>query len=108
MSELLPPLTTRIPLGIAKILKVFKKDGNKQIVGGRVEQGMITADALAEIRRGRDVAGIGTIQELQQNKNKVDRVEKGLEFGILFNSSVLVQTGDVLDIYKEEITKQTL
>ena len=108
LQELLPSVIRRTNIGVAKILKLFKQEGSKQIVGGRVESGFIKKECGAEVKRNKMVIGKGAIQELQQNKNVVDQVEKGLEFGIMFESKTPLKEGDVLDIYQEEVIKQTL
>lgn len=108
LVELLPAITQRTELGLAKILKVFKREGNEQIIGGRMEQGVIKKGCRAEIRKNKTVAGTGVVKELQQNKNVVDQVEKGLEFGIMFDSKTPVEQGDILDLYQEDTIKQTL
>ncbi len=109
MEDMLPPETKRTDLGRAKILKMFKKDGNKQIVGGRVEEGIIKKGAKADIKRGKDVAaGSGLILELQRNKVNAGEVEKGAEFGVMIDSKTAIQEGDVLEIFEEEVVKRTL
>lgn len=108
MNELVPPEIKRTELGRAKILKIFKKDGARQIVGGRVEEGILQKGAKAEIKRAREVIGSGTIAQLQSQKRDVESVERGLEFGILIESKTALQEGDIVEIFKEEIIKQTL
>ena len=108
MQEMIPPVIKRTELGKVKILKVFKKDGIRQIVGGRVEDGVIKREAKFEVRRMKEGLGSGTILELQQAKQKVEEAPKGSEFGISVESKVSIQEGDVLDIYREEIIKRTL
>lgn len=108
MNEMLPPEIKRMDLGRAKILKLFKKEGMKQIIGGRVEEGTITKGAKADIKRFKEVIGQGTILELQHNKQIENQVEKGSEFGILIESKTAIEAGDVLDIYQEDLIKRTL
>lgn len=108
MEELIPPEVKRQDLGTIKILKIFKKDGNKQIVGGRVEEGIIKKEALADIKRRQEVIGRGNISELQQNKSPKEIVEKGLECGILIDSQTAIEEGDVLEIFEETEIKKKL
>ncbi|MBI2055986.1 MAG: translation initiation factor IF-2 [Candidatus Sungbacteria bacterium] len=108
LVALLPSIVRRVDLGVAKILKIFKQETNDQIVGGRIEQGILKRGCFAEIKRNKIVIGKGTVKELQQNKNTVDQVEKGLEFGAMFASKTPLEPGDVLDLYQEEVIKQTL
>lgn len=108
MNEMLPPEIKRIDVGRAKILKLFKKEGMRQVVGGRVEEGTIKKGARADITRFKEVVGQGTILELQHNKQKEDHVEKGAEFGILIESKTMVEVGDVVHIYEEELIRRTV
>lgn len=108
MIEMIPPEIKRINLGKIKILKTFKKDGDKQIIGGRVEEGVAEKGSKCEIRRAKELVGSGIILELQREKIKVEEVAKGIECGIFVESAAAVQEGDVLEIYEEEIVKRTL
>lgn len=105
---LIPPIVTRKDLGKLKILKVFKKEGSKHIIGGRVEDGIAKKGARADIKHFKDVVGTGTIANLQQNKREADEVSRGLECGMLFEAKASVEEGDVLEIFEEEITQRTL
>ncbi len=104
IAAMTPASVTRVDLGRAKVLKLFKRDGARQVVGGRVDDGVIRKDAMIEIRRGRAVAGTGEIRELQQNRQAAAEVAKGSEFGVMINSDTPIEAGDVLAIFAEEKT----
>lgn len=108
IEDLLPPIINKTTIGKARILKIFRKDGTKQIIGGRVEEGIIRKGALTEIRRLKETLGQGNIQQLQQNKQDVEEVRQGSEFGILIDSKTTIQENDWLDVIQEEITKRKL
>lgn len=108
MEEIIPPQITRTSLGKAKILKIFKKDGNNQVVGGRVELGAIKKGAKIEISRMREVIGTGTLVQLQRNKSDTDTVEKGSEFGMLIETKTPIIEGDMIEAFLEEVTRQKL
>lgn len=108
IEDMLPPEIKRTELGRVKTLKIFKKEGKKQIIGGRVEDGLIKNGAAAEIKRRDEIVGKGAILELQQNKQQAREVEKGFEFGALVESDTEILEGDVLVIYEEEIIKQKI
>lgn len=113
MEEMLPPEIRRKNLGRVKILKIFsarggKKDGSRQILGGRVEEGLIKRGVEFEIKRLKESAGSGKILQLQQNKQNTDEVPKGLEFGAMTESKTEVKEGDILEIYEEEIIQKKL
>lgn len=108
ISEMLPPEIRRIDLGRIKILKIFKKDGNKQIIGGRVDDGRVKKGVLFEIKRLKESVGRGNLLDLQQNKISASEVVKGLECGMSIDSATAIEPGDVLEIYEEEVIKRTL
>ena len=108
MEEMLPPIVNRVSLGKAKILKLFKKEGSKQIIGGRVDDGIIRSGAKAEVKRLKESVGIGAIANLQREKQQVSEVGKGSEFGMMIDSKVAIEEGDTLEVFQEEILKQKL
>lgn len=107
-QDIIPPLIQRVSLGKVKILKLFKKDGNKQVVGGRVDEGAAQKGALVDIIRSKESVGTAKILHLQREKREVDEVPYGSECGILADSSETIREGDILEIYKEEKTKRPL
>ena len=108
IEDMLPPVVKRTDLGRAKILKIFKKDGSRQIVGGRVEEGVIKKGASIEVRRGQEILGQGNILQLQRNKQNVEEIGQGSEFGILTDCKAAIQENDWLDIFQDEVIKRKL
>ncbi len=108
MEEIIPPQITRTHLGKAKILKIFKKDGGQQVIGGRVESGMMKKGAKIEISRMREVVGNGALRELQRNKSDTDTVERGSEFGALIETKTPIIEGDMIEAFMEEVARQKL
>lgn len=83
--------------GRAKILKIFSKTKNKQVIGGKVSDGSITASGAVKILRRNEEIGKGTILSLQQHKAETKKVESGNEFGAQIESKVMIAEGDVLE-----------
>lgn len=81
--------------GMAKILKTFSKNKDKQVVGGRVEEGEIKQGNV-QIWRRDALIGNGKIKELQIQKIKIGEAKKGDEFGILVESKMEIAPGDIL------------
>lgn len=108
IEERIPPEIKRVNVGKAKILKVFKREGNKQIVGGRVEEGSVRKGMSAEIKRNKEEVGKGLIVELQRNKIPADEVGQGSEFGMLIETKTEIRDGDILEIVQEETIKRNL
>jgi len=86
-------------LGTAELIKVFNREKNKQVVGGRVLSGRIISGKYVKIsRRGVQIAK-GKILELQHFKMKVSEVEEGKEFGALVEIKNELAKGDLMEIY---------
>ena len=107
-SYLLAPEICREKIGRLKVLAIFKTEGKKQIIGGRVTSGKIEKGVQAEVLRGEQNLGSGRIVQLQQKKEDVSEVIKDRECGILFESDVKIEKNDILEAYKEERKKREL
>ncbi|MEK7099247.1 MAG: translation initiation factor IF-2 [Patescibacteria group bacterium] len=105
ITDLIPPEVTRIDLGRVKILKIFKKDQGKQVVGGRVEAGKIAKCAQIEIVRMKSIIGTGTVAGLQRGPQQVEEVAQGSECGIAVESRTLMEEIDELTVYQTETKK---
>ena len=108
LEKKLPLETERAEIGKAKILKLFKKTGQKQVIGGKVVDGVVKAEARFEIIRNEHRIGEGRIIELQQAKIKVKEAAQGGEFGILADAEISIEPGDILRFFEEKTIKQTL
>lgn len=83
--------------GRAKILAVFSKNKDKQIVGGKVQEGsMLLGSEVKIIRRDAEI-GVGKIRELQQQKVKATEVREGYEFGMMIEAKIEIAQGDKLE-----------
>jgi translation initiation factor IF-2 len=85
--------------GRAKILKIFSKTKDKQILGGRVENGKIALGAQVKITRRDADIGEGKIRELQQQKSSTDEVREGSEFGAMIVSNIEIAPGDHIECF---------
>ena len=108
MADILPPITQRTDLGKVKILKFFKKESAKQIIGGRTDGGHISKGADFEVMRNATPIGKGKVIRLQREKTEVEDVPPGTECGIMVDATVTIREGDTLAVYREEKIKQTL
>ena len=100
-------LTSKIPkeyidemTGRAKIMAVFSKDKDKQVVGGKVESGSIESGNDVRIMRREVEVGRGKIRELQQQKKRTDEVREGYEFGTLIDAKIEIAPGDRIEAIK--------
>ena len=108
LVSLLSPEIIQTNIGTAKVVAIFRTEGNIQIFGGRVEEGTITDKDPFRIKRAGEIVGSGEVRELQQNKVKANEVTRGSEFGIKAEVSGNVLEGDVLEFYTEEVRSKKL
>lgn len=98
LRESTPIEKVEVVSGIVKIIKTFSKNKDKQVVGGRVEEGEIKLGENAKIWRREALIGEGKIKELQSQKIKTNEVKQGEEFGMMIESKIEVAPGDILKI----------
>lgn len=92
--EKIPKVYIEEVSGSAKILAIFSKEKDKQVVGGKVESGTINnGNEVRLMRRGTEI-GRGKIRELQSKKIKVSEVAEGFEFGMMVEAKMEIAIGD--------------
>lgn len=86
--------------GSAKILAIFSKEKDKQVVGGKVETGTVNnGNDVRIMRRGAEI-GRGKIRELQSKKLRVTEVVEGFEFGMMVEAKAAIAAGDRVEAVK--------
>jgi translation initiation factor IF-2 len=80
--------------GTAKILAIFSKNKDKQILGGKVQVGSLKVGSEVKILRRDIEIGRGKIKELQLQKVKASEVNEGYEFGCMVESKIEIALGD--------------
>lgn len=85
--------------GKAKILKIFNKTKERQVVGAKVVEGTISLDNVVRILRRDFELGKAKLVELQQSKIKTKTINEGLEFGMQIESKVDLAIGDTIEAY---------
>jgi len=109
MAKLLGPEIRREVLGKLKVLKIFRREKSRMIIGGKVTSGKAANKVLADVYRptlsadeNEEKIAKGKIVQLQHNKKDMPEVEKGKEAGILFEGQPVIEEGDILEIYREK------
>lgn len=108
MLAIAPTELKRVELGSAKILALFKEDRGKQIVGGRIESGVIKSNARFDTVRNGIAIGSGRILELQSGRKPAEEVPSGQEFGAFAEASPMIAAGDTLNLFAEEMVTPKL
>ncbi|MEI8327692.1 MAG: translation initiation factor IF-2 [Candidatus Taylorbacteria bacterium] len=86
--------------GKAKIIAVFSKERDRQVVGGKVQEGQLETGASVKIVRREAEIGRGFIRELQQQKKRVTEVREGFEFGSLIDAKFEIAAGDKVEVVR--------
>ncbi len=108
LSKLLEPEIIRHPLGKLKVLALFKKEKDRQVIGGKVINGQIKKNALINVIRNEKKVGQGRIIQLQRDKKEIEEVSKDQECGILFQGTTIIEEKDILEFFKEEKKKREI
>lgn len=99
-EERRPRINFEESIGVLKVLKTFSKMKDKQVIGGRVENGEIHLHGKCKIIRREAEIGQGEIRELQQAKSKTSTVEAGNECGLMVESKVEIAAGDRIECFE--------
>ncbi len=99
VAERAPRTKTEEATGTAKVLKIFSKNRDKQVLGGRVEKGKLLIDSEVKIMRRDYEVGRGSVRELQRFKNKASEIIEGQEFGAMIESKIEIAPGDRLESF---------
>ncbi|MFA6427496.1 MAG: translation initiation factor IF-2 [Candidatus Magasanikbacteria bacterium] len=91
-------------LGTMKVLAIFRKEKGSMIIGGRVEQGKVSKNIKARVKRDGVVMGTGGISQCKVGQGEVKEAVVGTECGVKFDGSTRIEEGDVLELYSE-VTK---
>lgn len=83
-------------IGSAKIIRTFSKNKDKQVIGGKVEEGEIKSGSSVKIFRREALLGEGKIKEIQSQKIKTNLVKEGEDFGLMIESKIELMQGDTL------------
>jgi len=102
LIELTKPEIIREELGKIKILKIFRKTKNEQIVGGKVMVGKVINNTKVKIIRNDEIIGFNDLVQLQSGRQDVNEVIIGQECGLKIIGKNIIEEGDILEIYQEK------
>ena len=85
-------------IGVAKILKTFSRQKNKQVIGGKVVSGKLVEGKIFKIKRRDAEIGEGKVINLQQGKKEAKEIGEGLEFGAMTENKIEIARDDEIII----------
>jgi len=100
LKNLVPKIKVEEKTGLAKIIKVFSKTKDNQIIGGKVKEGKLILSSDVKILRRDYEVGRGTIMNIQKQKSPTKEINEGDEFGMNLKSKIDIAPGDVLEAFE--------
>lgn len=98
IEEEIERITKPGPRGILEVLAIFSQQGDKQLVGGRISEGIMKNKSDVGIVREERELGTGKITSLKQAKQDVTEVTTGKECGLLIESHTKIEKGDKITL----------
>lgn len=108
LTEKLVPEIVHTDLGRGTVLAIFRQESNWQIVGTRIDRGLVKEKAKVKILRHDEIVGKGTVERLQAGKESIKEATTGAECGIQIAADIKIIAGDNLEFYQEEERVRTL
>lgn len=94
-----PRIITEVSVGRARVIRLFGKTKQKQVVGCSVLEGTLKLDQKLKILRNDYEIGRGTIAEAQIKRLKVKEVPTGEQCGIMVETKTTLALGDILELF---------
>lgn len=85
-------------IGEVRILKVFRSESSRMIVGGVVIQGIVKMGASVVVKRDEQKKGVGKITSLKNQQKDIQQAEQGAEVGIQFSGSTKLEEQDIIEV----------
>lgn len=95
-------------IGYADVIALFTVGKGTKVAGCRVSEGVIKKSALVRLLRNNVVIYDGKIGELRREKNEVNEVSNGVEFGMSFDKYNDLKEGDRVECYEVQEIKAQL
>ncbi len=95
-------------IGYADVIALFTVGKGTRVAGCRVSEGVIKKSAFVRLLRNNVVIYDGKIGELRREKNEVNEVGVGVEFGMSFDKYNDLKEGDRVECYEIQEIKAEL
>ena len=95
-------------IGYADVIALFTVGKGTKVAGCRVSEGVIKKSAFVRLLRNNVVIYDGKIGELRREKNEVNEVSNGVEFGMSFDKYNDLKEGDRVECYEVQEIKAQL
>lgn len=107
MADLLDPDLKEVKLGAAEVREVFPL-AKGFVAGCLVTEGKITRNAMARLRRGKQIVHEGKVGTLKRFKDDANEVRAGLECGIKLDDFNGYEKSDVIEVFEVQKVRASL
>ncbi|MBR3148386.1 MAG: translation initiation factor IF-2 [Alphaproteobacteria bacterium] len=108
LSGKLAPEKRETFIGYADVIALFTVGKGTKVAGCRMSEGTIKKSAFVRLLRNNVVIYDGKIGELRREKNEVNEVSNGVEFGMSFDKYNDLKEGDRVECYEVQEVKAQL
>jgi translation initiation factor IF-2 len=108
VMDALDPVSSEKTVGALRVLKIFRTEPQRMIVGGEIFEGALKAGLDIKVVRDSEEVGRGKLQELHIGQQVAETAGEGSEVGILFSGGARIEEGDVLEGILKERKKPQL
>ena len=102
LHGMLEPVYTEVVVGRAEIREIFGGRRGTQIAGCRVTDGRMVRNGNVRVTREGENIMQTTISSLRHFRDEVNEMNAGTECGIILQGFNDFQTGDILEVYRQE------
>ncbi len=102
LHGMLEPVYTEVIVGRAEIREIFGGRRGTQIAGCRVTNGRMVRNGTVRVTREGENIAQTTITSLRHFRDEVNEMNAGTECGIVLQGFNHFQTGDILEVYRQE------
>ena len=108
LEGMLEPEIIETSIGKLEILKLFRKEKDKGIVGGKVISGKVSPGTKIRVFRDEEMIGELKTDAIKVANEKVNQVDKGFECGVSYIGDLKLKENDVLEFIMVEEKLRTL
>lgn len=108
LEGMLEPEIVETIVGKLEVLKVFLKERDRGIVGGRVKSGKITPGTKIIVSRGEQIIGEAKTESIKIGAQTVDQATINSECGVSYKGDLKIKPGDTLEFVLVEEKLKTL
>lgn len=108
MSAKLSPEVVRTVHGRGLVLAIFRQDPKRQIIGVRVQTGLVKSGMRIVVTRKDELLGEGVIEGIRAGKETIKEVADGSECGMEVSGLPPLEAHDTVEFFDEQTLKRHL